>query len=69
MGLPPYGTDGFLKNRLRHHVAEIKEDDAEILQEGVTSLSDSELRDGECLFGGHPARCLVDGNLGFNLRI
>jgi len=68
VGLPPYGTDGFLKNRLRHHVAEIKEDDAEILQEGVTSLSDSELRDacrarGMRPYFGEHGRTLMERNL------
>jgi hypothetical protein len=35
VGISPFGTDAFLKNRLRQHLREIKQDDYEIEQEGV----------------------------------
>lgn len=49
VGLSPFGTDGFLKSRLRRHLAEIKEDDREILAEGIESMTDNEIREGDYL--------------------
>eukprot|EP00192_Tetraselmis_astigmatica_P024813 CAMPEP_0117663200 /NCGR_PEP_ID=MMETSP0804-20121206/8470_1 /TAXON_ID=1074897 /ORGANISM="Tetraselmis astigmatica, Strain CCMP880" /LENGTH=521 /DNA_ID=CAMNT_0005470171 /DNA_START=473 /DNA_END=2038 /DNA_ORIENTATION=- len=68
VGLPPYGTDGFLKSRLRHHLASIKEDDREIVAEGVGSLTDTEMREAcrargmRAHFGEH-ARAIMTRNL------
>jgi len=68
VGLQPYGTDGFLKSRLRHHLAAIKEDDKAIRAEGVDSLTDTELREAcrvrgmRSHFGEH-ARPLMKRNL------
>jgi LETM1 and EF-hand domain-containing protein 1 len=44
LGLPPYGTDGFLRSRLRGQLAKIKRDDAVISAEGLDKLEDDELR-------------------------
>jgi LETM1 and EF-hand domain-containing protein 1, mitochondrial len=44
LGLPPYGTDGFLRSRLRGQLAKIKRDDAVISAEGLEKLEDDELR-------------------------
>ncbi len=34
VGISPFGTDGFLRARLRQHLRQIKQDDYEIEQEG-----------------------------------
>lgn len=44
VGISPFGTDSFLRSRLRHHLREIKEDDREIRAEGIDELSPDELR-------------------------
>lgn len=44
VGISPFGTDAFLKTRLRSHLIEIKSDDREIQQEGIENLTDDELR-------------------------
>lgn len=44
LGIPPFGTDSFLKNRLRSHLETIKQDDTMIKAEGLDSLTDEELR-------------------------
>jgi len=47
VGITPFGTDAFLRSRLRAHLAKIKTDDADIRAEGIAALSDEELR-GAC---------------------
>jgi hypothetical protein len=42
VGIAPYGTDAFLRNRLRQHLAQIKHDDYEIEQEGWYGMRDTE---------------------------
>lgn len=44
LNIPPFGTDGFLKNRLRSNLDAIKQDDLMIKAEGLDSLTDDELR-------------------------
>jgi len=44
LGLPPYGTDGYLRSRLRAQLGKIKKDDAVISAEGLDRLEDDELR-------------------------
>ncbi|WIA07926.1 hypothetical protein OEZ85_007404 [Tetradesmus obliquus] len=44
LSIPPFGTDGFLRNRLRSQLASIKQDDLLIRSEGLDSLTDDELR-------------------------
>ncbi|KAG6469001.1 mitochondrial proton/calcium exchanger protein-like [Zingiber officinale] len=44
MGIPPYGTDNYLRFMLRRKLQKIKEDDKLIQAEGVESLSEEELR-------------------------
>lgn len=44
VGISPFGTDIFLRGRLRAHLQKIKEDDADISSEGLNSLSEDELR-------------------------
>jgi len=44
VGIQPFGTDAFLRSRLRSHLQEIKEDDREIQDEGLESLTEDELR-------------------------
>ncbi|PRW58330.1 LETM1 and EF-hand domain-containing mitochondrial [Chlorella sorokiniana] len=44
VGIQPFGTDAFLRSRLRRHLMEIKEDDQDIQEEGVDSLTEDELR-------------------------
>ena len=44
VGISPFGTDAFLKTRLRSHLIEIKSDDREIQQEGIENLTEDELR-------------------------
>eukprot|EP00887_Chlorella_sp_A99_P005186 scaffold1.g5186.t1 len=44
VGIQPFGTDAFLRGRLRRHLLEIKEDDREIQQEGLRTLTEDELR-------------------------
>jgi LETM1 and EF-hand domain-containing protein 1 len=44
VGISPFGTDAFLRARLRSHLQDIKEDDREIQAEGMASLSEDELR-------------------------
>ncbi|KAL7570035.1 hypothetical protein ACA910_017075 [Epithemia clementina (nom. ined.)] len=45
MGIPPYGTDAFLRFQLRHRIRVLKEDDQRILWEGIDSLTKMELRE------------------------
>lgn len=44
-GIQPFGTDAFLRNRIRAHLRQLKEDDREIREEGLAALTDAELRD------------------------
>lgn len=44
VGISPFGTDAFLKTRLRSHLIEIKSDDQEIQEEGIENLTEDELR-------------------------
>ena len=44
VGIQPFGTDAFLRARLRLHLREIKEDDRDIQEEGLDSLTEDELR-------------------------
>jgi LETM1 and EF-hand domain-containing protein 1 len=44
VGIQPFGTDAFLRARLRLHLKEIKEDDREIKEEGLDTLTEDELR-------------------------
>ncbi|KAI8468150.1 MAG: LETM1-domain-containing protein [Monoraphidium minutum] len=44
LSIPPFGTDGFLRNRLRSHLEKIKQDDQAILAEGLDYLNCDELR-------------------------
>ena len=44
VGITPFGTDQFLRNRLRAHLSQIKNDDYQIEKEGLESLSEDELR-------------------------
>ncbi len=44
VGIQPFGTDAFLRARLRLHLKEIKEDDREIKEEGLDNLTEDELR-------------------------
>ncbi|KAL4423518.1 hypothetical protein ABPG77_003651 [Micractinium sp. CCAP 211/92] len=44
VGIQPFGTDTFLRGRLRRHLQEIKDDDREIQEEGLDSLTVDELR-------------------------
>lgn len=44
VGIQPFGTDTFLRARLRSHLQNIKEDDREIQAEGLETLDDDELR-------------------------
>ena len=44
VGIQPFGTDAFLRARLRRHLQEIKEDDRAIQEEGLDNLSEDELR-------------------------
>lgn len=44
VGLAPFGTDAFLRARLRSHLQQIKEDDRDIQEEGLDSLTEDELR-------------------------
>jgi len=44
VGIQPFGTDAFLRARLRLHLKEIKEDDREIKEEGLDDLTEDELR-------------------------
>lgn len=52
MGIPPYGTDKYLRYMLRKKLQQIKEDDKLIQAEGVESLSEEELRQA-CRDRGH----------------
>ncbi|ONK77286.1 uncharacterized protein A4U43_C02F4980 [Asparagus officinalis] len=52
MGIPPYGTDKYLRYMLRKKLQQIKEDDKLIKAEGVESLSEEELRQA-CRERGH----------------
>ena len=45
MGIPPYGSDYFLRFQLRHKIKTLKEDDQRILWEGIDSLTKMELRE------------------------
>jgi hypothetical protein len=44
VGLPPFGTDAFLRTRLRAHLKQIKQDDYQIEKEGLEDLTEEELR-------------------------
>ena len=44
MGLAPFGTDAFLRTRLRTHLQQIKRDDYQIEKEGLENLTEEELR-------------------------
>ncbi|XP_072970128.1 uncharacterized protein [Typha angustifolia] len=52
MGIPPFGTDNYLRYMLRRKLQEIKNDDKLIQAEGVESLSEEELRQA-CRERGH----------------
>jgi len=45
MGMPTYGSSGFLRFQLRSKLRTIKEDDQRIKYEGVESLNTSELQE------------------------
>lgn len=45
MGIPPYGSDSFLRFQLRHRMRSLQEDDQRILWEGIDSLTKMELRE------------------------
>jgi LETM1 and EF-hand domain-containing protein 1 len=44
VGIQPFGTDAFLRNRLRSHLHRIRDDDVDIQEEGLESLTEDELR-------------------------
>ncbi len=44
VGITPFGTDSFLRGRLRQHLAQIKRDDLDIKAEGLDSLTAEEMR-------------------------
>ncbi|KAG2426023.1 hypothetical protein HYH02_014884 [Chlamydomonas schloesseri] len=44
VGISPFGTDTYLRNRLRAHLQQIKHDDYEIEREGLENLTEDELR-------------------------
>lgn len=44
MGLSPFGTDNFLRSRLRAHLGAIKRDDQVIREEGVSTMTFEELK-------------------------
>lgn len=44
VGINPFGTDAFLRTRLRQHLQQIKQDDYEIEQEGLENMTEDELR-------------------------
>ncbi|KAG1666318.1 hypothetical protein FOA52_004800 [Chlamydomonas sp. UWO 241] len=44
VGIAPFGTDAFLRNRLKSQLRQIKQDDLEIEEEGVEELTEEELR-------------------------
>ena len=44
VGLAPFGTDAFLRTRLRTHLRQIKKDDYQIEKEGLENLTIEELR-------------------------
>lgn len=44
VGIQPFGTDAFLRTRLRAHLTDIKGDDREIEEEGLENLTEDELR-------------------------
>lgn len=44
VGLSPFGTDNFLRTRLRAHLGGLKRDDRVIREEGLDTLTDDELR-------------------------
>ena len=45
MGIPPYGTESFLRFQLRHRMRSLREDDQRIMWEGIDSLTKMELRE------------------------
>lgn len=45
MGLPPFGSDNFLRFQLRSHLRSITQDDQRILWEGLASLTKGELQE------------------------
>ena len=52
VGFSPFGTDAFLRSRLRAHLQQIKQDDVEIEKEGLENLTEDELRAVSPLFKG-----------------
>ncbi len=44
VGITPFGTDAFLRSRLRQHLAQVKRDDLDIKAEGLDNLTPDELR-------------------------
>jgi len=44
VGISVFGTDTFLRNRLRSHLQQIKRDDCEVEEEGLENLTEDELR-------------------------
>jgi hypothetical protein len=60
VGITPFGTDGFLRSRLRQHLAQIKRDDLDIKAEGLDSLTAEEMR-AACRWGRAPAGPLDPG--------
>jgi LETM1 and EF-hand domain-containing protein 1 len=44
VGIQPFGTDAFLRARLRAHLQSIRTDDRDIQEEGLDSLTEDELR-------------------------
>lgn len=59
MGIPPYGTDNYLRYMLRSKLRKIKEDDKLIQAEGIETLSEQELRQA-CRDRGHLGLLSVD---------
>ena len=59
MGLAPFGTDAFLRTRLRTHLQQIKRDDYQIEKEGLENLTEEELRSvrGICEAAGGMGSC------------
>eukprot|EP00798_Chlamydomonas_sp_ICE-L_P023294 gene23294-30530_t len=43
-GISPFGTDAYLRTRLRSHLSQIKKDDYDIENEGLENLTEEELR-------------------------
>ncbi|CAG9462497.1 unnamed protein product [Pedinophyceae sp. YPF-701] len=45
VGIAPYGSDAFLRARLRQHIISLKRDDIAISREGLDALTEGELRE------------------------